>query len=111
MGKYLLLFLSGAAGGLVLGLFALGYVAVLHHIPATAEPIRRSQEQMAKIPNLRMSYAVMAVGFAPFLGEYLFLGLLFRAFGREWGGSGAAGVSGAFFFLYHLPHSFLPGSF
>ncbi len=108
MGKYLLLFLSGAAGGLVLGLFALGYVAVLHHIPATAEPIRRSQEQMAKIPNLRMSYAVMAVAFAPFAEEYLFRGLLYRALDREWGGWRAVVGSAAFFAIYHPPLSWLP---
>jgi membrane protease YdiL (CAAX protease family) len=108
MGKYLLLFLSGAAGGLVLGSFALGYVAVLHHIPATAELIRRSQEQMAKIPNLRMSYAVMAVAFAPFAEEYLFRGLLYRALDREWGGWRAVVGSAAFFAIYHPPLSWLP---
>jgi membrane protease YdiL (CAAX protease family) len=105
------LFLSlvfGATGGLVLGLFALGYLAVLRHIPATAEIIRRSQEQMAQIPNLRISYAVMAVGFAPFAEEYLFRGLLFRALDREWGGWRAVLGSAAFFAIYHPPLAWLP---
>jgi membrane protease YdiL (CAAX protease family) len=74
---------------------------VLHHIPAVAELIRKSEEEMAKIPNLRISYAVMAVGFAPFAEEYLFRGLLYRALDREWGGWRAVVGSAAFFAIYH----------
>jgi len=107
-GKFLLSLLAGAAGGLMLGLFAFGYVAVLQHIPASAEIIRKSQEEMAKIPGLRMSYAVMAVAFAPFAEEYLFRGLLFRALDREWGGWKAIAGSAAFFAIYHPPLSWLP---
>jgi len=107
-GKFLLQLLTGAMGGLVLGLFAAGYLAVLRHIPAIAEMIRQSQEQMAKIPNLKLSYAVMAVGFAPFAEEYLFRGLLFRALDREWGGWRAVVGSAAFFAIYHPPLSWLP---
>ena len=102
------LLLVGATGGFVLGLFALGYVAVLQHIPTSAEIIRRSQEQMAKIPNLKLSYSVMAVVFAPFAEEYLFRGLLFRALDREWGGWRAVVGSAAFFAIYHSPLSWLP---
>jgi membrane protease YdiL (CAAX protease family) len=92
----------------VLGLFARGYIAVLHHIPAVDEMIRQSQEQMAKMPDLRISYAVMAVAFAPFAEEYLFRGLLFRALDREWGGWLAVLGSAAFFAIYHPPLSWLP---
>jgi membrane protease YdiL (CAAX protease family) len=98
----------GATGGLILGLFALGYLAVLHHIPASAELLRKSQEAMAKIPYLKISYAVMAVGFAPFAEEYLFRGLLFRALDREWGGWRAVVGSAAFFAIYHPPLFWLP---
>lgn len=98
----------GATGGLILGLFAHGYVAILRYIPEVAEILRKSQEQMAKIPNLRVSYAVMAVGFAPFAEEYLFRGLLFRALDREWGGWRALVGSAAFFAVYHPPLSWLP---
>jgi Type II CAAX prenyl endopeptidase Rce1-like len=106
--KLLPLLLLGAAGGLVLGLFALGYLAVLQHIPATAEIIRKSREQMAALPYFRVSYFVMAVGFAPFAEEYLFRGLLFRALDREWGGWRAVVGSAAFFAVYHSPFSWLP---
>lgn len=106
--KFLLLLLLGAAGGVVLGLFARGYIAALSHFPPTGEIIRKSQEQLAKIPNLKISYAVMAVGFAPFAEEYLFRGLLFRALDREWGGWQAVIGSAAFFAIYHSPFSWLP---
>ena len=98
----------GAAGGVVLGLLAHGYLTILQHLPATAEMMRKSQEEMAKIPNLRFSYAVMAVVFAPFAEEYLFRGLLFRALDREWGGWRAVVGSAAFFAIYHSPMSWLP---
>ena len=100
--------LLGAAAGVVLGVFAHGYVAVLQHFPAAAEIIRKSQEQMASMPGVRVSFAVMAVGFAPFAEEYLFRGLLFRALDREWGGWRAVVGSAAFFAIYHAPLSWLP---
>jgi len=105
---FLRLLLLGATGGVVLGLLARGYLAILQHIPASAEIIRKSQEQMAKIPNLRISFAVMAVALAPFAEEYLFRGLLFRALDREWGGWHAVVGSAAFFAIYHPPLSWLP---
>jgi membrane protease YdiL (CAAX protease family) len=106
--KFFLTLLLGAAGGMVLGVLAHGYEALLQHIPASAEMLRRSQEEMAKIPDLRISYAVMAVGFAPFAEEYLFRGLLFRALDREWGGWRAVLGSAAFFAIYHPPLAWLP---
>jgi len=104
----LLSFMMGTAGGLALGLFAHGYLALLTHIPFTAELIQKSQEQIAKIPGWRFSYAIMAVAFAPFAEEYLFRGLLFRALDREWGGWRAIVGSAAFFAIYHPPLSWLP---
>jgi len=98
----------GGAAGAALGLFALGYLAVLHHVPVTAEMIDKARDAMAKVPGLRISYAVMAVGFAPFAEEYLFRGLLFRALDREWGGWHAILGSAAFFAIYHQPLSWLP---
>jgi membrane protease YdiL (CAAX protease family) len=107
-GKLLPSVVLGAVAGLALGLFAHGYMAVLEHFPAAAEIIRKSQEQMANMPGARVSYAVMAVGFAPFAEEYLFRGLLFRALDREWGGWRAVVGSAAFFAVYHAPLSWLP---
>lgn len=100
--------LLGAAAGVALGVFAHGYEAVLQHIPAAAEIIRKSQEQMASMRGVQVSLAVMAVGFAPFAEEYLFRGLLFRALDREWGGWRAVVGSAAFFAIYHPPMSWLP---
>jgi len=104
--------LAGALGGLLLGLFAHGYLALLEHIPAAAEILHASREQMAKLPGLRQSYFVSAVFFAPFAEEYLFRGLLFRALDREWSGQwdGWRAILGsaAFFAIYHGPLSWIP---
>jgi membrane protease YdiL (CAAX protease family) len=100
--------LAGAVGGVTLGVFARGYIAVLLHIPAIAEIIRKSQDEFAKISGLRASYVVIAVFLAPFAEEYLFRGLLFRALDREWGGWRAVIGSAAFFAIYHPALSWLP---
>lgn len=106
--RFVLSLITGASGGLILGLLALGYVALLLQFPSTAEIIHKSQDQMAKIPSLRTSYAVMAVAFAPFAEEYLFRGLLFRALDREWGGWHAVIGSAAFFAIYHPVMAWVP---
>jgi membrane protease YdiL (CAAX protease family) len=106
--KFLLWLLAGTGSGAALGLFGRGYMALLAHLPWTAELIRKSQEQMAQVPYLHLSYAVMAVLFAPFAEEYLFRGLLFRALDREWGGWAAVLGSAAFFAIYHQPLAWLP---
>ena len=98
----------GAAGGVALGVLALGYTQILQHIPAAAEILRKSHEQLANTPGLRASYGVVAVCFAPLAEEYLFRGLLFRALDREWGGWRAVVGSAAFFAIYHAPLSWLP---
>ncbi len=98
----------GAGAGLALGLFASLYVFVLQYIPGAAEVIHKSQQEMARIPNLRVCYAIMAIGFAPFAEEYLFRGLLFRALDREWGGWRAVVGGAAFFAIYHPPLAWLP---
>jgi hypothetical protein len=101
------LFLA-AAMGLVLGGVAHGYIAVLRHIPALADVLRNSEQTLSGIPNLRVGYAIMAVGFAPFSEEYLFRGLLFRALDREWGGWRAVLGAAAFFTVYHPLLAWLP---
>jgi membrane protease YdiL (CAAX protease family) len=69
---------------------------------------RVAQEEMEKFPSFKVSYAVMAIAFAPFAEEYLFRGLLFRALDREWGGWRALVGSAAFFAIYHQPLAWLP---
>jgi hypothetical protein len=100
--------LMAACGGLALGMFARGYLAVLSWLPMTAEFMRKNQEQLASMPDFRIWYAIMAIGFAPFAEEYLFRGLLFRALDREWGGWRAVLGGAAFFAIYHPPLSWLP---
>jgi membrane protease YdiL (CAAX protease family) len=107
-GKSFLQLLLGVAGGVSLGVLAHGYRLGLEHIPATAQMLRKSQEEMARIPNLRISFAIMAVLFAPFAEEYLFRGLLYRALDREWGGWRAMVGAAAFFAIYHPALSWMP---
>jgi membrane protease YdiL (CAAX protease family) len=97
--------LAGTAGGLALGMLGHAYQYLLAHLPATQELLEKSQQQLANNAELRTSYFVMAVFFAPFAEEYLFRGLLFRALDREWKGKWhgwlAILASAAFFASYH----------
>jgi membrane protease YdiL (CAAX protease family) len=92
--------LLGLGIGLVLGGLAFGYTVVLRHIPALTELLRNAQ-RATQLPGLRVAYAIMAVGFAPFAEEYLFRGLLYRALDRDWGGWRAVLGAAAFFTVYH----------
>jgi hypothetical protein len=85
-----------------------GYVLLLSQFSTFSDIFRNAREQMERVPNLRLSYAVMAIGFAPFAEEFLFRGLLFRALDREWGGWRAIVGSAAFFAIYHPPLAWLP---
>jgi membrane protease YdiL (CAAX protease family) len=85
-----------------------GYVLLLSQFGTFSEIFRNAQEQMETVPNLRLSYAVVAIVFAPFAEEFLFRGLLFRALDREWGGWRAFVGSAAFFAIYHQPLAWLP---
>ncbi len=81
---FLSLLALGAAGGVVLGLFAMGYLAVLHHIPATAEilsPVPGTDRENSRISNFVCAHGHRSGSVAE---EYLFRGLLFRALDREW---------------------------
>jgi membrane protease YdiL (CAAX protease family) len=98
----------GVLAGAALGLLARGYIALLLHFPAFAETIHASQEQMAKVQGLKLSYGLIAIALAPFAEEYLFRGLLFRALDREWSGWRAVAASAALFAIYHPPMSWLP---
>jgi membrane protease YdiL (CAAX protease family) len=100
--------LIGVALGLLLGIFGLCYLALLNHLPGTAEILRHSRAQMAAIPYLRASLFIMAVCIAPPAEEFLFRGMLYRALDREWGGWRAVFGSAAFFAVYHPALSWLP---
>jgi membrane protease YdiL (CAAX protease family) len=116
--KLLPALLMGAAGGLALGMLGRGYQSLLAHLPATQEIVQKIAQQMAESQDLRISYFVMAVFFAPFAEEFLFRGLLYRALDREWQGkwNGWAAILGsaAFFAIYHpaldWPPVFLVGA-
>jgi membrane protease YdiL (CAAX protease family) len=99
---------TGAVGGVILGVLAHGYSLLLNKIPVIHDLLRKSQEQMAQHGDIRLTYGILAVCFAPFAEEYLFRGLLFRTLDREWGGWKAVLGSAAFFTIYHPPMAWIP---
>src|SRR6185369_15411100 len=100
--------LAGAAGGLALGLAALAYMALLHHLPLTADLVTAAERQAAAIPHLHIALFIIGVFFAPAAEEYLFRGLLYRALDRDWGGWRAVAGSTVFFAIYHPALSWPP---
>jgi membrane protease YdiL (CAAX protease family) len=106
--RFLISMAFGVVGGSILGLLANGYLMLLSQFGMFSETLRVSQEQMESIPGLRLSYAIIAIAFAPFAEEYLFRGLLFRALDRTWGGWRALLGSAAFFAIYHNPFAWFP---
>jgi membrane protease YdiL (CAAX protease family) len=107
-GRFVVSLAVGALAGLVLGLLARGYMAILLQFPKITEAIHQSEMQLEQISGLKLSYAIIAIAFAPFAEEYLVRGLLYRALDREWGGRRAVIASAAFFAVYHPPLSWLP---
>lgn len=100
--------LLGAGGGLVLGALALFYLAILYHVPETASFLKHAAAQTAAIPHARLGLFITGVFVAPFIEEYLFRGLLYRALDREWGGWRAIVGSAVFFASYHPTLAWLP---
>jgi membrane protease YdiL (CAAX protease family) len=96
------------AGGLLLALFAHGYIDLLLRYPELAEMIHASRARMDTLDGGLIYYAVTAVVIAPCAEEYLFRGLLFRSLDREWGGWKAIAGSAAFFAIYHPPLAWIP---
>ena len=74
---------------------------LLHWLPLTRDIVLEAEARMKAIPHARVSFAIMAVLFAPLAEEFLFRGLLFRALDREWGGWRAILGAAAFFAIYH----------
>jgi membrane protease YdiL (CAAX protease family) len=100
----------GVAAGLLLGLLARGYLALLQLLPLSPETFRHLSEQMTQPqdPNAFYGVAILAVLLAPPAEEFLFRGLLYRALDREWGGWHAVLGSATFFAIYHQPLAWLP---
>lgn len=98
----------GVGGGVLLALFAHGYLVTIELVHSIAETINASRVQMEVIPGMATAYAVMAIGFAPFAEEYLFRGLVYRTLDRQWGGWKAVLGAAAFFAIYHPPLAWVP---
>ncbi len=95
--------LIGLAGGTLLALIGVGNQHLLAIIPwpALQDVMQRSAHALDENPNLRTAYAIAAVGVAPWVEEFLFRGLMFRAMLPQWGLVRAALLSAAFFTILH----------
>ena len=95
--------LFGLSAGTLLALIGVGYQHLLLIIPwqTLQDVMQRSAHALAENPNLHTAYAIAAVGVAPWVEEYLFRGLMFRAMFAQWGLARAALMSAAFFTILH----------
>ncbi len=93
----------GMLGGALLAVVALGYQHLLLSLPwsAVRDPIARGLDLMRDHPALLTANAVFAVGIAPWVEEFLFRGLLFRAMLPLWGLRRSVLASAAFFAALH----------
>ena len=97
----------GAGTGVMLAIFALGYLIALRYLPFTRDFYEASSHSDLTTTS-KLTLFLLTVGFAPLAEEYLFRGLLYRALDREWGGWKAIVGSSAYFAIYHPPLSWLP---
>jgi membrane protease YdiL (CAAX protease family) len=86
-----------------LGMVGIGYQNFLLSAPwpELREPLSKTIEFFALYPEMRIAYAIMAVGFAPWVEEFLFRGLMFRAMLPQWGLGASILASSAFFTILH----------
>ncbi len=89
--------------GVALGLLGLGYQHWLatSHWTELSDTVQRSREFFDASPQVRKAYAIMAIGIAPWVEEFLFRGLMFRAMWSEWGMTKALLVTSFFFAALH----------
>lgn len=95
-------------GGVFVGVSAQLYFATLLRIPEFADLVLIARQQARDVPVLFIWSSVFAIAVAPFIEEFLFRGLLYRALEAEWGGWGAVGGSAIFFAVYHPPLFWVP---
>ncbi|HTD27790.1 MAG TPA: CPBP family intramembrane glutamic endopeptidase, partial [Xanthomonadaceae bacterium] len=91
------------AGGALLAIVGIGYQHLLLYVPSPQlhELVESGKRFFAGNPNARAAYAIMAVGIAPWVEEFLFRGLMFRAMLPQWGLLRATLASAAFFTVLH----------
>jgi len=86
-------------------MLGLGYQVSLQTLPwpEVRLPIEQSMRFFAEYPGLRQAFGIMAIGIAPWVEEFIFRGLMFRAMIPQWGMTRAVVASSAFFAVLHPP--------
>ncbi len=106
--------------GLVLSSMAICYTQFLHSewlrlwLPSFSAELAQSEQALEASPNILIAYGLLAIFIAPWVEEFLFRGLMFRAMREQWGHWSALLLSTTFFTLLHpvasWPMVFLVGA-
>jgi membrane protease YdiL (CAAX protease family) len=99
---------AGLGAGALLGLLARGYMTLLAWLPLTRDYLAEQARLASTYQNQFIWLYLLGVVMAPFVEEYFFRGLLYRALDREWGGWAALALSSAYFAIYHPPVAWIP---
>lgn len=101
--------LAAAAIGALLAAAAFGYEHLLRALPLpdVHEAMEKADAYLRDSPDMRVALAVLAIGIAPWIEEFVFRGLVFRALLPQWGFVRALAASSAFFAILH-PVPFWP---
>ena len=94
--------------GAVLAAFAAVYLTLLRALPLTSQYMSELDKLNAQFDDGILWQLVLIAGLVPFVEEYFFRGLLYRALDREIGGWLAIISSSAFFAVYHPPVAWVP---
>jgi membrane protease YdiL (CAAX protease family) len=97
--------LGGAAAGTLLGVLGIGYMMLLQLLPwpEVSVPLEQGMRFFTEYPGMRQAFAIMSIGIAPWVEEFIFRGLMFRAMLPQWGMGRAVIASSAFFAVLHSP--------
>ncbi|HEX7901046.1 MAG TPA: type II CAAX endopeptidase family protein [Planctomycetota bacterium] len=95
----------GVGAGLAATAVAAAYLAVLKR----SEALRPFLEDATSVKTIGASWlAVLAIGAAPLVEEFLFRGLIFRGLRRSWGVTASVLACAGLFAAVHPPISFVP---
>ncbi len=97
----------GVGGGLAAAAVAAGYLALLRTLPFLRPILEEAEKASASGVDIRW-LAVLAIGAAPLVEEFLFRGLVLRGLRRSWGAAASIFAGAGLFAAVHPPAAFVP---